>query len=70
MIFTAKIQTRISDDAVEDLREQGYKDTAIEHMICDEIKGEVAPFYLTEFGELEFTDCEIKTDKEKVELPF
>ena len=69
MILTAKIHIELVDDAVEYKRTIGMRDTAIIHEICDEIQGKMSP-HLTELGVLEFTDCEIKTEKEKVELPF
>ena len=69
MIFTAKIQIELDADAVEEMRLVGYPSGAIVHQVCDEIQGK-KPSILTELGELEFTDCEIKTEKEKSELPF
>ena len=70
MIFTARIQVELVDDVLEELRGAGYEETAIIHMVCDELEGKITPYYLTEFGKLDFTDCEIKQDKGKEELPF
>ncbi len=69
MIFTAKIQIELFEDAVEYKRAIGMRDTAIIHEICAEIMS-ISPFHLTERG-LEFTECEIKVEPDnKIELPF
>lgn len=60
MILTGRFEREIGDDAVEELRKHGYKDSAIIHLVIDELEGKITPFYLTEFGKLEFFDCEIK----------
>ncbi len=69
MIFTAKIQIELDEDAVDKMRGMGIKDVSIIHRICDEIVNKESPV-LTELGELEFTDCEIVESKEKETLPF
>jgi len=69
MIFTFRGNIELDEDSLEERRSIGMKDTAIIHEICNEIRGKNLA-YLTEYGVLEFTECEIKTDKEKVELPF
>jgi len=69
MIFTARVSIELDEDAVDEMRLAGYNDRAIIHQVCDEIQGK-KPSILTELGELEFTECEIKTEKEQAGLPF
>ena len=59
MIFTARIQIELDEDAMDKMRGFGVKDIAIIHRICDEIQRREDSI-LTELGQLEFTDCEIK----------
>lgn len=70
MIFTAKIQIDELDEVeIEFLHSTGMNDTAIIHLICDEATRKNPPI-ITKFSNIEFTDCEIKTEKEKEKLPF
>lgn len=68
MIFTANIQIELDEAELQEMRLMGYEDAAIIHRICEEIQGHIPPT-LTELGELEFIDCEIK-EAEECKLPF